>query len=147
MSIKDLIDEIEYTDVQKSMERYYNADKNEQFRKLYELLRTLSPQENKDSMTLDIRVFERVGGRNNKRIEEYNEHSDERDGKKLYFDVYGIDDFYDNDLVYSICRVSYNRFLGFYVNINAFKEFTKASLLAHFLWALCEDDFDERRAL
>lgn len=145
-TIRGLIAATEQGDVLSRIEHFYGPEKNEQFKQLYELLLTLPVEKNKNEMTLYIWVFERIGERGCRRIEDYNEQDDTHRPDELYFDVYALDEFYDDDIVYSICATKYRKFLGFYFSEYTFANFTKESMLAHFLWALCRDDFDERRA-
>jgi len=147
-AVKDLITQIDYADVQKSIERYYGSEKNEQLKKLYELLIDLQPAENKDGLTLYIwtyELYDHYGLRYSRRIDDYNEVEDDYKPEDLRFDVYGLEDSYDDDLVYSIRSAGYKNFLAYYVAETTAGRFTKESLLAHFLWELGRDGFDESR--
>ena len=146
-TIRGLIAATDPEDVLARIEHFYGPAKNEQFRKFYELLLTLPVAKNKNEMSLYIWVFERVGESGCKRLPDYDEHDDTHSPDELYFDVYALDMFYDDDIVRSICATNYQKFLGYYFSEYTFSTFTKESMLAHFLWALCRDDFDESRAI
>lgn len=59
----------------------------------------------------------------------------------MLFEVYGLEDSYDYDLVYSIYLASYESFLGNYVSDYTRERFKPESLLAHFLWELATFGF------
>ena len=146
-SMRALMDATDKDEVLRRIEYFYGSEKNEQFRKLYDLLLTLPVEKNKNDFTLYIWVFERVGGTNITRLDDYKESEDSHRPEELYFDVYALDEFYDNDIVYSIVATRYKKFLGYCYSEYTYEKFSKESMLAHFLWELCRDDFNENRAL
>lgn len=140
ITLKQLIQETEFDKVWDIIIKHY--EKSSMYAKdiysdFYKKLIALSPDVNKDSMVIYIKVLKDDGNNDYDLTENFDEND-----TKLYFDVCGQDSTCE---CYALEASSFENWLGYYIDPDILSKLTYPSIIAHCIEEMTFFGFEQKR--
>lgn len=140
ITLKQLIRETEFDKVWDIIIKHYEISSKyskDTYANFYKKLIALSPDINKDSMVIYIKVLKDDGNDNYYFLENFDVNDTE-----LYFDVCGHD---SKGECYALKASSFEEWLGFYIDLDTLSKLTYPSIVAHCIQEMTFFGFEQKR--